>query len=367
MKILYALQGTGNGHISRAMEVIPALKKRCEVDVLVSGTQADLTLPFKVDYQLNGFSFTFGKKGGVDFWNTYVAANAKALRDDIGSLPVENYDFVVNDFEPVSAWACLIRKVPCISLSHQAAVIDKNSPTPKKKNALGKFILKNYAPSQISFGFHFCRYSGTIYTPVIRKEVRHLTPTDRGHYTVYLPSFSNEELLRRLCYFPDVKWEVFSKHATEAVNSGNISIRPITGDAFLESMAASHGVLCGAGFETPAEALYLGKKLLVIPMVNQYEQQCNAASLKELGIHVVRKFNDKAIPIVREWLDSDYKIEIRYPDQTELIINHIFELFVTKDMKRLQWDKDYALTFPEKGGKIKAANYKFFSKKTSAK
>jgi UDP-N-acetylglucosamine:LPS N-acetylglucosamine transferase len=132
-------------------------------------------------------------------------------------------------------------------------------------------------------------------------------------------------------------------------------------------MASSHGVLCGAGFETPAEALYLGKKLLVVPMVNQYEQQCNAASLKELGIHVIRKFNDKAMPVIREWLDSDYKIEIRYPDQTEQIVNHIFELFVTKDMKRLRWDKDYALTFPEKGGKQKAADYRFFSKKKGVK
>ena len=37
MKILYAIQGTGNGHLSRAIDVIPALKKIGQVDVLVSG------------------------------------------------------------------------------------------------------------------------------------------------------------------------------------------------------------------------------------------------------------------------------------------------------------------------------------------
>ena len=28
MKILYAIQGTGNGHISRARDIIPILKKK---------------------------------------------------------------------------------------------------------------------------------------------------------------------------------------------------------------------------------------------------------------------------------------------------------------------------------------------------
>ena len=39
MKILYAVQGTGNGHFSRAQDVIPLLKKKAQVDILVSGTQ----------------------------------------------------------------------------------------------------------------------------------------------------------------------------------------------------------------------------------------------------------------------------------------------------------------------------------------
>ena len=41
MKILYAIQGTGNGHLSRSMDIVPLLKKMGEVDVLVSGTQGE--------------------------------------------------------------------------------------------------------------------------------------------------------------------------------------------------------------------------------------------------------------------------------------------------------------------------------------
>ena len=42
MKILYAIQGTGNGHVSRAREIIPFLRKYGNVDILISGIHAEV-------------------------------------------------------------------------------------------------------------------------------------------------------------------------------------------------------------------------------------------------------------------------------------------------------------------------------------
>src|SRR5690606_40225251 len=67
----------------------------------------------------------------------------------------------------------------------------------------------------------------------------------------------------------------------------------ITNDEFISSMAGASGILCGAGFETPAEALFLNKKLMVVPMKGQFEQQCNAAALKTMGVPVIRKLKDR--------------------------------------------------------------------------
>ena len=39
MKILYAIQGTGNGHIARAEDIVPVLKRFGTLDVLVSGAR----------------------------------------------------------------------------------------------------------------------------------------------------------------------------------------------------------------------------------------------------------------------------------------------------------------------------------------
>jgi|SRR5690606_8045334 len=329
MKILYAVQGTGNGHLSRAMDVVPCLQKRAEVDVLVSGIQADLELPFAVKYRMHGLSFIFGKKGGVDLWKTFMSSTVRRLVQEVATLPVEDYDLVINDFEPISAWACSTRDKPCIGLSHQAATMDTAAPKPKEQDMLGRFILRNYAPATVHYGFHYKRYSERIYTPVIRQQVRRLEVRDAGHYTVYLPAYDDARLLKHLMRFPDVRWEVFSKHNKTPFVLRNVSVQPISNEKFIRSMASSAGVLCGAGFETPAEALFLGKKLLVIPMKNQYEQHLNAAALEEMGVPVVGSLKSKNDLAIEAWLNSKQTIAVNYPDCTQAIVDNLLEVHLT--------------------------------------
>lgn len=323
MKILYAIQGTGNGHVCRALDIVPILSARAEVDVLISGVQSDIRLPFPVKYIFKGLSFIFGKKGGIDLLATYKKSHLKKLLEEVRSLPIDDYDLVISDFEPVSSWACYLKNKPCISLSHQAAVINKKTPQPKHTDPIGKAIMKLYAPSSVQYGFHFKLYDENIFTPVIRKQVREAAVDDLGHYTVYLPAYSDKRILRVLSLCDGVRWQVFSKHFQHRIQTDSISVFPLDSNQFIKSMATSHGVLCGAGFETPAEALYLNKKLLVIPMKNQFEQHCNAAALKDLGVPVMKSLKEKHLPLLTEWLQSDNRVNVDYPDITDQIIDHI--------------------------------------------
>jgi len=323
MKILYAIQGTGNGHLSRAIDIIPCLQKYGEVDILVSGIQGDLKLPFKVKYELRGLSFIFGKGGGVDLWQTFARTNIRKFIKSMRELPVEDYDLVINDFEPVSAWACHLKDKPCIALSHQAAVLSERYPVPESADVKGKVILQNYAPATAKYGFHFTGDNQTVFTPVIRKQVRSHEVTDQGHYTVYLPAYDDKKLVKALSQFKGVKWDVFSKHNKKPFAAGDIIVQPINNILFTASMAASSGVLCGAGFETPAEALYLGKKLMAVPMKNQYEQQLNAAALKQMGVPVIKNLKPKFEPAIREWLENGKPVQVNYPDMTQEIIDRI--------------------------------------------
>ncbi|MDR2282233.1 MAG: glycosyl transferase [Sphingobacterium sp.] len=323
MKILYAIQGTGNGHLCRAMDVIPCLQQFGEVDVLISGIQADIPLPFEIKYRLHGLSFIFGKSGGVDLWRTFMSSTIRKFIQEINSVPVEKYDLVINDFEPITAWACHTKDIRCIGLSHQIGALHSDSPKPEEGDMMGKFIMKNYAPVSDAYGFHFQSYHKSIYTPVIRESIRSLEPTNDGHYTVYLPSYDDAHLLKHLTKFEGAKWEVFSKHNSKSLRYKNVSINPINSDAFVKSMASSEGVLCGAGFETPAEALYLGKKILVIPMKNQYEQHLNAAALERMGVPVIKSLKKKYEYDIELWLNDNNPIAVDYPNHTMSIIETI--------------------------------------------
>jgi len=322
MKILYAIQGTGNGHITRAKEIIPLLQEKGKLDILISGNDNNLDVGFDVKYNLKGLNFTFGKKGGIDFWQSFKKMKLVRFYKEIKKLPIEDYDLIINDFEPISAWAAKLNNVNIISLSHQNAVLDAASPK-YGKYKFEKYILKYYAPCNIRFGFHFKPYSSATFTPIIRKKIRAKKISNKGHITVYLPSYKVDEIVKILSKIPIVKWHIFSKDVKRLIFKKNLIIHPINEFDFIKSMSSSAGVLCGAGFETPSEALYLKKKLMVIPMKNQYEQQCNALALEEMGVSVIKKLNSRRIPKITKWILSNTIIEVAYPDTTEEIIEAI--------------------------------------------
>ncbi len=324
MKVLYAIQGTGNGHLSRARDVIPLLERHCDLDLLISGTQSEVQLPNPLKYRFKGVSFVYNKKGGLSYSRSAWTNLSPRLMQEVLSLPIKQYDLVINDFEPVSAWACRLRGVPSIAMGHQAAFLSDKTPRPEKIDPIGESILKNYAPAPRGIGFHFDRYDDFIHPPVIREGIRQQDPEDLGHYTVYLPAFRDDVLLGMLSQIPGVEWQVFSKYAKQATRNGNVWIRPVNNEAFLESFVKCQGMLTGAGFETPAEALYMGKKLFCIPIRGQYEQYCNAAALEKLGVSIAWRVDRHFTGKISDWVNDDSRVQVRFPYELDSIIADIF-------------------------------------------
>ena len=327
MNILYAIQGTGNGHLSRAVDIIPELKKHGKLDLFVSGAQAEVVLPYPVKYKSKGLSFYFGKQGGINFLKTFQKNSSKDVIKEINSFPVEKYDLVVNDFEPITAWACRKKEIPLIGLSHQSALLSKKAPRPKVIDPFGEWMLKNYAPVKKYVGFHFEQYDKNIFTPVVRAAIREASVKDMGHYTIYLPAYDDKKLVQLLLKISKVRWHIFSKHTKTPYHVGRISVYPISGQDFIESVVTGSGVLCGAGFETPAEVLHLNKKLLVVPMKSQYEQHCNAAALKRLGVPVLKKVKKKSIKKIEQWLEEGKPLNISFPDIAGDAVEKVMEKF----------------------------------------
>ena len=155
MKILYAFQGTGNGHVARAQEIIPILKKYASVDTLISGHQSQLKTDFPIDFQHRGVSLLYNKTGGISYKKILFENNFLKAINTIRQIELSQYDLIINDYEPLTAWACKLRNIKMLELSHQASMSFKETPKPIKQNLLGESILKHYAPSQHKIGFHF--------------------------------------------------------------------------------------------------------------------------------------------------------------------------------------------------------------------
>ncbi|GGH81471.1 uncharacterized protein (TIGR00661 family) [Filimonas zeae] len=325
MKIFYAVQATGNGHIARAMELVPYLQQYGQVDVFLSGTNSDLPSALPVKYKSKGVCLFYGNNGGLDYLKMARAFKPVRSWKEAKDLPVEKYDIVINDFESITSLACKLKGVPSINFGHQASFQSANTPRPKRKDLVGEMILKHYAKAADYVGLHFDRYDNFIFSPVIKQQVLQAQPENYGHVTVYLSHYSDEVVANSLRQVKDVRFEVFSKKVKTKTRQGNITFLPIGNEAFSESMINSYGVITGAGFETPAEALYLQKKLLCLPIKGQYEQLCNAAALEKFNVPVVEGIDNAFAGKVNNWLNAPAPAALQLSHTTYELVQHVVE------------------------------------------
>lgn len=335
MKILYGIQGTGHGHISRAREILPLLSEKAEVDVLLSGYNCSMTLDDIQIIQKRGISLSYDSKGSVSYLKTALNIKPVTFLHDVNTLMLKEYDLIISDYEPITAWAALNSKVLSIGLSHQAAFLSDKSPRPKKKSLLAERVLKHFAPCNRPIGFHFQRYDSFILPPIIRSDVRELECSSGNHVTVYLPAFDHETLVSIFSSCKQVDWHFFSPLCEKAYEKDNVKVFPVGNRPFLESMKSSIGVVTSAGFETCAETMYLGKKLLVIPIQNQYEQLCNAAALEKMGVHVITKLDASFKTKISRWIDEAPIVHLDEAADTQHLTNKLVRFAEIKKSKKM--------------------------------
>ena len=324
MKIFYAVQATGNGHISRANQIIPILQRHGEVEVLLSGSNYSLEPQFDVRYRSKGISLFYNQCGSVNLRKTVFSNAIMDVLKDARKLSLESYELVINDFDFVTSLACNFQNVPSVHFGHQASFQSKKVPRPLKRDLAGELVLNHYARAPYQVGLHFKSYDKGIFPPIVKETIASAKPKDGGYYSIYLPSvdqFCIHESLKRL---ENIQFQWFTHEAKVAKQDENIRIFPISDEDFTKSLIDCSGLITGGGFETPAEALFLGKKLLVIPIRKHYEQQCNAAALQELGVKVLHNPDlDHFDRHIREWIDEDREPLYLDKADTEEMVDYI--------------------------------------------
>jgi uncharacterized protein (TIGR00661 family) len=331
LKVLYAVQGTGNGHVARAQALLPLLTAQpfTTVDVLLSGTFVDVALPVAPLFSYPGISFHYGKNGGINWFKTATQNNWMALFRDILRAPVAQYDLVINDFEPVSAYACKIRRVPIVDVSHQAGVRHPRAARPSWKDPVAEWVLAHFAPAPRCMGFHFQSFGTNYRTPVIRPAIRQLNQTMDGSVLVYLPAFAPDVLEPVFSALTERIWHVFIRAGlVHPPSAKNVIWHTIDQEAFLDRLGRCSHVLCSAGFELPAEALFLGRQVAVIPIVGQFEQACNAQEAARLGVRVLGGLHRaEDLDLLKHWLKEAPLAPVPFPDETEFLVRNLLSDF----------------------------------------
>ena len=301
-KILYALNGTGSGHITRARELIPYLKKEYEVDILISGCNYIINTKLDIKYRFKGFTFVINDNGKVSYLKSFFYNNIIRFVIDLFRFNIKKYDLVISDFEPISAWSSKLRGAKCIQLSHQASFLSNKTPRPEKNEKLEEIFMNWYSQCEEYIGFHFKEYGKNILGPLLRSKIINAEPKVDDYYVVYLWNYNINYILEVVSKLDKYHFKIFDFNTKEKQNINNCEILPTGDDTFFNAILNCKGVICGAGFELPAEVLYLKKRLYVIPIGNQYEQACNAEALIRIGIDSYVKLDYNHL---KSWLKND--------------------------------------------------------------
>ena len=298
MKILYGIQLTGNGHITRSIKIITALKSAgFDVDIITSGTNSQLKLPFEIKKQFQGLSFFYNKKGGIDWIKTLLSLKLKQFLSDL-KYDVSSYDLVISDFEPVSAWSAKKYNKKSLGIGNQYSFRSKKTPRPFFKDIFSELFIKFFAPCKEHIGINYEKYDKFITLPIINDDFLNKKVTDKKFYLIYLPSMSSKFISDQINTYGTGNWKVYSPDVLKDVTDGIVKLKKLDKEKFSKDLLNCSGVITASGFSTTSEALVLGKKLWSIPIKGQYEQLCNAKSLKKMGIFTKDLNNDTLNEII---------------------------------------------------------------------
>jgi uncharacterized protein (TIGR00661 family) len=319
MKILYGIQLNGNGHITRSVELINKLKSvGYEVDVISSGNNSNLDLPFEHKH-FDGLSIFFSDLGSIDWTKTIKYANLiKLVRDSM--LDVREYDLVISDFEPISAWSAKRCRVKSIGIANQYSLLSEK--TPKVKGFFSLKFIRNFAPCDEYIALSYEKFDNFIYQPFISDYFLNSKVNDKKFFLIYLPSYNLDYILNQLSEFKQYKWRVYSneEHSNELKS---VKVIKLNKEKFQKDLTNCSGVITASGFSTTSEALILNKKLWSIPLQNQYEQLSNSLLLDQMGIFT-DKFNKDSLNI---WLNNYKKVDYQWENPIDEILLKIKEIY----------------------------------------
>jgi uncharacterized protein (TIGR00661 family) len=255
-------------------------------------------------------------KGKLCYLDTWLNNHLLEFVRDVYRLDLSEYDLVLTDFEPITAWAAKIHNKPSIAIGHQYAFLQH---VPKVgNNLLTQFIMNVFAPADICLGVHWHHFNNTILPPLIEPPKYEISYIPKK-ILVYLPFDDTEEVVQWLTKFPQYTFHIYCEYKHASTQGGHLFLHPFSREKFQIDLASCSGVISNAGFGLSSEALQYGKKILVKPLQGQMEQLSNAQALLQLKLgDVIYEYDNNKLA---HWLEKPNAEPFVYPNVANALVN----------------------------------------------
>ena len=340
-RFIFTVQGEGRGHLTQAISLTQIAREAGhEVVGYAVGSFEGRKIPsFFADFigdtpiiQYESPSINYGKGKSVQLGKTAMQAftkfgtywkSATKLGEFIEELQP---DGIVNFYESITGLYNLKSgsKVPCMSIGHQYLLLNENFESIAEK-ALDRFLLNintkiTAIGSKKLLGLSFrpipndTKRNIITVPPLLRQEVKSLQPQAGENWLAYLTHFRlADEIMAWSDLHPEVKLDCFwdnPTRKTEYAYSDSLTFHPIDAEKYLDKMTHCAGLISTAGFESVAEAMYLGKPVMMVPVPNHIEQMINAHDGELSGAGVKARTFD--LDIFHAYLPKHVSVQDNY-------------------------------------------------------
>lgn len=344
---LFIVQGEGRGHLTQALALRAQLARagHAVCSVLV-GRSTSRTVPdfflrkieAPVAY-LDSPNFAYGTdRRAIRPLQTLarVIRRAPRFRKSLHRIGAEikrhQPDVVINFYEPLGGMYYGLHRAapPMVCIAHQYLYLHPAYRFPPG-HAVQREALKAFtrltawgATTRLALSLESVpgTHPGLVVTPPLLRAALFDLPLDR-HEPFFLAYLLNDgyarDLIRWHRQHPEVALHCFWDNpdaATTEHYDDTLTFHRLDDALFLHLMARCQGLITTAGFESVAEAMYLGKPVLAVPVEGHFEQYCNSHDVERLGAGLARSFFDidgfvqfmpsyrNTASAFRKWLDT---------------------------------------------------------------
>jgi uncharacterized protein (TIGR00661 family) len=270
----------------------------------------------------------------------------RSLRTVRAAVRESQADVIINFFEPVTGIYALTsrNRPPVVAVAHQF-MLEHPSYVRVSENRLSRFVMMWYirlvgaASTKVALSLYEApdlpQENLVVSPPILRRQLFDLRPNPNGNFVLaYLLNHGYaEQIIAWHKKNPQTVLHCFyDKPDAPPENryDDTLTFHRLDGDKFLRMMAECKSVACTAGFESLAEAAWLGKPLFLVPVENHIEQQINAVDAVRAGLGVAdTSFNlDRLTELPDRLENSEYRAWLNRADS--LLLRTLEQAVATK-------------------------------------